>query len=130
MLREYLASGGFLFAEACCGRKGFDLAFRRIMKQVLPSQPLQRIDPNGSIFRIPNDVRTVGVTPTLAADLGRNATTPRLEGIDIDGHFTVVYSPYGLAGGWEMSPSPYAHGCNAVGSLQIGQNVLMYAVTQ
>lgn len=130
MLREYLASGGFLFAEACCGRKGFDLAFRRIMKQVFPSHPLQRIDPNGSLFRIPNDVRAVGVTPTLAADLGKNATTPRLEGIDMDDHFAVIYSPYGLAGGWEMSQSPYAHGCNAVGSLQIGQNVLMYAVTQ
>ncbi len=130
MLREYLASGGFLFAEACCGRKGFDLAFRRIMKQVFPSSPLQRIAPNNSLFRIPNDVRTVGVTPTLAADLGKNATTPRLEGVDMEGHFAVIYSPLGLAGGWEMSQSPYARGCNAAGSLQIGQNVLMYAVTQ
>ena len=130
MLREYLASGGFLFAEACCGRKGFDLALRKIMKQVFPQHPLQRIDPNGSIFRVPNDIRAVGVTPTFAADVGRNATIPRLEGIDMDGHFAVIYSPLGLAGGWEMSQSPYARGCNAAGSLQIGQNVLMYAVTQ
>ena len=34
-LRQYLQNGGFLFAEACCGRKGFDLAFRQAMKGVL-----------------------------------------------------------------------------------------------
>ena len=130
MLRKYLDSGGFLFAEACCGRKGFDLAFRRLMQQVLPSHALQRIAGNDTLFSIPNDVRTVGVTPTLAADLGKNASQPWLEGIDIEGHYAVIYSPLGLAGGWEMSQSPYARGCNSVGSLQIGQNVLMYAVTQ
>jgi hypothetical protein len=27
-LRRYLAQGGMLFAEACCGRKGFDASFR------------------------------------------------------------------------------------------------------
>ena len=130
MLRKYLNNGGFLFAEACCGRKGFDLAFRRLMQRVLPEQALRRLDVKDALFNVPNDVRTVGVTPTLAADLGKNSTPPWLEGIEIEGHYGVIYSPLGLAGGWEMSQSPYARGCNAVGSLQIGQNVLMYAVTQ
>ncbi|NQU38383.1 MAG: DUF4159 domain-containing protein [Lentisphaerae bacterium] len=130
MLRDYLNNGGFLFAEACCGRKGFDLAFRRLMQEIMPTRRLLRIDPKNSLFSLPNDVRTVGVTPTLAADLGKNTTSPWLEGLDMDGHFGVIYSPLGLAGGWEMSQSPYARGCNAVGSLQLGQNVLMYAVTQ
>ena len=38
--------------------------------------------------------------------------------------------PLGLAGGWEMSQSPYARGYNAVGAVKLGQNILMYAVTQ
>jgi hypothetical protein len=129
-LRNYLESGGFLFAEACCGRKGFDLAFRRLMQQVMPTRPLVRIAKDDPLFAVPNDVRTVGVTPTLAADLGESAVEPWVEGIDMDGHYGVIYSPLGLAGGWEMSQSPYARGCNAVGSLQLGQNILMYAVTQ
>ena len=37
--------------------------------------------------------------------------------------------PVGLGGGWEMSQSPYARGCNDVSSIKLGQNVLMYSVT-
>ena len=36
-LRSYLAPGGFLFGEACCGRKGFDAAFRRMIRAAMRS---------------------------------------------------------------------------------------------
>jgi len=42
----------------------------------------------------------------------------------------VIYSPYGLAGGWEMSQVPYADGYEDPDALKLGQNILMYAVTQ
>lgn len=129
-LRRYLTSGGFLFAEACCGRKGFDLAFRKTMQRVLPSRPLERIPQSSVVLTNPNEIRMVGATPTLAADLGKNAVGPWLEGVEIEGHLCVIYSPLGLAGGWEMSQSPYARGYNAVGAVKLGQNILMYAVTQ
>jgi hypothetical protein len=35
-----------------------------------------------------------------------------------------------MAGGWEMSQSPYARGYNDVGAIKLGQNILMLAVTQ
>ena len=35
-LRNYLRNGGILFANACCGRRAFDQAFRREMTRVLP----------------------------------------------------------------------------------------------
>ena len=129
-LRKYLENGGLLFAEACCGRKGFDQAFRRMIRQAMPSHSLQSIDEGDLVFTYPNDVRAVGVTPTLSADLGRAAIPPRVEGMDLDGHYAVIYSPLGMAGGWEMSQSPYAKGYNALGSVKLGQNILMYAVTQ
>jgi len=129
-LRKYLENGGFLFAEACCGRKGFDLAFRQLMKSVLPSNPLTPVAPTNPLFFTPNDVRKVGVTPMLQQDLNVTAIQPRLEGIEINGHFAVIYSPFGMAGGWEMSQSPYARAYDDVGSQKLGQNILMYAVTQ
>lgn len=129
-LRKYLMSGGLLLAEACCGRKGFDLAFRRLMQQVLPEHRLQRIPAGEILFSMPNDIRMLGVTPTLAADVGQAAIPPILEGVSMQGHYAVIYSPLALAGGWEMSQSPYAKGYNGVGCLKLGQNVLMYAVTQ
>jgi len=129
-LRKYLMNGGFLLAEACCGRKGFDLAFRRVISKALPSHRMERVSAGDDLLSFPSDVRMLGVTPTLAADVGQAAIPPMLEGIMVDGHYAVIYSPLALAGGWEMSQSPYAKGYNGVGSLKLGQNVLMYVVTQ
>ena len=129
-LRRYLENGGCLFAESCCGRKGFDLALRQILRKVLPAHRLERIRPDAAIFEDPNEITALGVTPTLASDMGKAAVAPFVEGIEIDGHYAVLYSRFGLAGGWEMSQSPYARGYNEVGAIKLGQNILMYAVTQ
>ncbi len=129
-LRTYLENGGFLFAEACCGRKGFDAAFRKIIRAVLPGHDLVRIPQDSPLFADPNKITQVGLTPALMEDLGKAKSEPGLFGIEIDGHYAVIYSPLGLAGGWEMSQSPYARGYNDIGSIQIGQNILMFSVTQ
>jgi len=129
-LKLYLKNGGFLFAEACCGRKGFDLAFRKLIASLFPANPLTRMPPSSQIFQYPNKVTTVGLTPTLTQDLGKSSGQPVLEAVTVDGHCAVVYSRFGMAGGWEMSQSPYARGYNEIGSLKIGQNILMYAITQ
>ncbi len=129
-LKKYLENGGFLLAEACCGRKGFDLAFRNIMAALFPGSPLKVISQDNAIFHMPNDVEKVGVTPVLQQALGMAVTRPKLEGVEVNGHVAVVYSPYGMAGGWEMSQSPYARGYDDVSSQRLGQNILMYSVTQ
>lgn len=129
-LKEHLLNGGFLFAEACCGRKGFDLSFRAHLRALMPEYPLRPVQPDSILLRFPSTIRRLSVTPALAAHLGGATTDPKLESAEIDGRYAVVYSPFGLAGGWEMSPNPYAHGYDADGSLQLGQNILMYAVTQ
>lgn len=129
-LREYLKKGGFLFAEACCGRRGFDVAFTREMKKVLPDYAFVPIAETDQMFGLPNAIKTLGVAPALAAQLGGKTTIPpNLLGIDLDGHYGVIYSPYGMAGGWEMAQNPYAHGYDDAGSLSLGENILMYAVT-
>jgi len=129
-LKRYLENGGFLFAESCCGRKGFDLSFRRLMMQVFPSKSLQGIPGTDILYATPNQLGNIGVTPQLSAQLGKSSVKPQLEGIEIDGHYGVIYSKFGMAGGWEMSQSPYALGYNDVGSIKLGQNILMYAITQ
>ena len=55
---------------------------------------------------------------------------PRLEGMKVGKNYAVLYSPYGLAGGWEMSQVPYADGYEDPDALKLGQNILMYAITQ
>ncbi|MEI6787840.1 MAG: DUF4159 domain-containing protein [bacterium] len=128
-LSKYLESGGFLFAEACCGRSDFDQAFRIELKRVLPDSPMVPVSPDDSIFTEPNRVKRMTVTPLLSGRLGRAVIEPRLEGVKLHGHYAVVYSPYGMAGCWEMSQNPYALGYNDSEAIRLGQNILMYAVT-
>lgn len=128
-LKKYLDNGGFLFAEACCGRKGFDLSFRQLMATIYPATPLKVIPQSCTVYRAPNDLKRVGVTPMMQQDLGQTTIAPRLEGLDFNGHYGVIYSPFGMAGGWEMSQSPYAKGYDDASSQKLGQNILMYAVT-
>lgn len=128
-LRRYLDNGGLLFGEACCGRKGFDASFREMIRSVLPDKPLVRIPLASGIFKEPNSIPAVGVTPALMQESGQARTDPLLMGVEINGNYGVIYSPLGLAGGWEMCQSPYARGLNDVSALQLGQNILMYSVT-
>ena len=131
LLQKYLLNGGFLFAEACCGRKGFDMAFREELKIILPQYPLKPIPPTSSVFEQPNKILSCGVTPALANQLGGAAAVkPNLQGVEVNGRYVVVYSPHGMAGGWECSQSPYAFGYNDTSALALGQNILLYAVTQ
>ena len=130
-LREYLKKGGLLFAEACCGRRAFGESLVRELRRVLPGHVLSPVPANSPLFSMPNVVREVGVTPALAAHLGnRPMVSPELQAIEMDGHYSVIFSPYGLAGGWELSPNPYAHGYDNAGSLALGENICMYAITQ
>jgi hypothetical protein len=128
-LKRYLENGGVLFAEACCGRKGFDLSFRQMIASVLPDRKLTRIPITASLFKEPNPITAVGVTPGLMQESGQARTEPVLMAVEINGNYGVIYSPFGLAGGWEMSQSPYARGLNDVGAIQMGQNILNYTVT-
>jgi hypothetical protein len=100
------------------------------MAAVFPGAPLKPIPQSNAVFRTPNDVQQVGVTPLLQQDLGVAVIQPRLEGVEVNGHVAVIYSPFGMAGGWEMSQSPYAKGYDDVSSQRLGQNILMYVVTQ
>lgn len=130
-LRQYLLNGGTLLAEACCGRRAFDAAFRQTMRRVLPERPLKEIAKNHLILNYPSKIERVGVTPALGAKLGgAEVTRPTLLGIDVDGHLAVIYSPYGLAGGWELTPNPYSHSYDQTGAYALGQNILLYAITQ
>lgn len=127
-LSKYLENGGFLFAEACCGRREFDQAFRNELQRVLPDAPLTPVSSDDSLFTEPNRVKRMTVTPLLSGRLGRSVIEPRLEGVKLHGHYAVVYSPYSMAGCWEMSQNPYALGYNDSEAIRLGQNILMYAV--
>lgn len=127
-LRRYLQAGGILFADACCGRLGFDAAFRREIAKVLPDARLERIPPDHPVYHTHFDIAQVNYTPRVREDYGP-FDTPELEGISIDGRLAVVYSRFDLGNGWEQFPHSYSYGLADEDALKIGTNLIVYAMT-
>lgn len=128
-LRTFLTRGGMLIAEACCGRRGFDLAFRETMRRVLPGSAFRQPPQGHALLSMPNRISRVGVTPAMAQQVGgESLIEPRLLMLEHQGHAAVIYSPLGLAGGWELSPSPYAFAYDDSDALRLGENILMYVM--
>ena len=127
-LRKYLKAGGMLVADACCGRFAFDTAFRRELAKALPENRLEQLPLDHPLYSIHEDIRTVEYTPRTREDYG-GIDAPTLEGITLDGRLAVVYSRFDLGDGWEQFPHPYAYGYSEKDALNIGTNLLVYAVT-
>jgi hypothetical protein len=128
IIRRYLKAGGMLIADACCGRLSFDGAFRREIAKVFPDRPLDQLPLDHPLYSIHYDIRNVEYTPRTREDFG-GIDAPTLEGISLDGRLAIVYSRFDLGDGWEQFPHPYSHGYSEEHALQIGTNLLVYAVT-
>ena len=135
-IRQYLYNGGFLFAEACCGRKEFDLAFRREIAKVLTEQTgregsLQTLPLDHPIYSVYNNIQRVQLTQAANfRSLGGQDNSPRLEGAVVNRRLAVVYSPLALNVGWRLKPVPYAVGYSPKSALELGINTVMYALAE
>jgi hypothetical protein len=109
LLQQYVEQGGFILAEACCGRKEFDEGFRDLMKELFPDNPLKPLPPEHPIWQahasIPPDVFP-------------------LEGIEYGCKTVVVYSPKDLSCLWESTPDQSAR---AQLAFRLGGNIIAYA---
>jgi hypothetical protein len=127
-LRAYLSGGGILIAEACCGRQAFDRAFRDLMALVLPGVAPEAPLRGHAIFSIPNAITQLTPTDALKQVSGKSLADPELLFWKVAGNVAVVYSPRGLAGGWELAQNPYSLGYTD--SLLLGENILMFVLTR
>jgi hypothetical protein len=59
----------------------------------------------------------------------RDLRAPYLEGISINGDLRVIYSPFDLEAGWEGTEHPLAQAYEPQSAVQLGVNLVMYAVT-
>ena len=127
-LKKYLKAGGLLLADSCCGRMAFDAAFRREIAKVLPEGKLEKLPPDHPLYHSHYDIKQVDYTPRVREDFGQ-FDAPELEGVTIDGKLAVIYSRFDLGNGWEQFPHAYSYGLKDESAMQIGTNVLVFAVT-
>ncbi len=128
MLRRYLSGGGFLLASPTSGRREFDRAFRRAMARVLPDHPLQPLPDEHPVYSILNRVPGVRYTDYVGA-IGEQPPALSLEGISLGGTTCVVYSPYGLGGGWRGFDHPFGRDVASADAVKLGVNIVLYGMT-
>lgn len=120
-LKKYLASGGFVLASAGCSSKEWDTAFRRELKQVLPDQPLARLEMKHAVFSTVNTITEL--------KLHHPAESPRLEGVQSGDRLVVIYSPHGLNDTAHTADCCCCGGNEISNSLDVNVNILVYALT-
>jgi hypothetical protein len=114
MLVKYVEQGGFVFAEACCGRQEFDAGFRALVNRLFnkdKEHPLRELRPDHPIY--------TAYFPLLA-DKNRP-----LYGIEFGCKTLIVYSPQPLAGWWEAGYNPKDAASKR--AFQLAGNVIAYA---
>jgi hypothetical protein len=109
ILKQYIEQGGFIFAEACCGRKEFDQGFRSLMADLFPENPLKRLPPEHPIWRA-----HAVIPPDAFA----------LEGIEYGCKTVVIYSPQDVSCQWESNQFQTGRGQLA---FRLGGNIIAYA---
>src|SRR5262249_20104967 len=119
-LRTFVQRGGLIFADALCASPQFAEAFRREMRRVLPGQALQQIPINDLIFTPGfggQDIRRVTRREAIRHRQGepleiklRENVEPVLEGIKLEDHYAVIFSPYDISCALERHASPQCRG--------------------
>lgn len=126
-LRNYLQSGGVLIGDASAGRKAFDTAFRRELKRVLPDNELKLLAHDNPLYQMPYQINKVSYTSAVQSVVG-GLDRPTMEGVEIEGQLSVIYSPLGLGNGWEKLGFAYNRGYADNDALRLGVNAIAYAL--
>jgi hypothetical protein len=138
-LQEFLQRGGTVLVDSICAAKPFATAFRREIAAALPGHPLERIPPNDPLFTNAYggfDVRRVMLRDPQAGEGGQplaarqRQVEPQLEGIQIDGRWAVIFSPYDISCALESHEALACRGYIQADAARIGLNVLLYSLNQ
>ncbi len=129
-LAAHLRRGGFLLADACCGRREFDAAFRALVARMFPEARLEKLPADHPLLagRPGFDLRRVGYKPAVLAE-HPELNTPELWGLSIDGRLVIVYSPYALGCGLD---GHVCYGCRGLvdeDARKLTANIILYALT-
>ena len=129
-LKRYLERGGFLFADACCGRGAFDKAFRRLMSDLFGSDALDPLPKTHPILsgQIGYDISHVTYQPIVRQERP-DLTRPELYGVEVNGRTAVVYSPYDIGCALEAHKGYHCRGYVTADAQRVGVNIVLYALS-
>ena len=139
-IRTFIENGGVLVADAICANDEFATSFRNEVKHIFPGKILSRIPPDHPLFTkeyLGHDLRTVALNEPRARRNPNDPLRPRtqqirplLEGVEMDGQFVVLFSPYDLSCALENRPSLECQGYAREDAAKLATNIMLYAMQQ
>lgn len=137
-LTDFIQHGGVIFGDAICSSTPFAEAFRRELQLLLPDKSWRKIPPDHPLysedyhgFKLPEvtlrSPRTRQEGEPLGADLEK--ITPVLEGLELEGRFVVIFSPYDLSCAMENHTTFDCRGYVREDAARLGINIILYALS-
>jgi hypothetical protein len=122
-LARYVADGGTILADACCGWKDFAESFRKEMSLIFSDRPLHKMLPDdpiySSYYKLSEFTYKKGDGSTYNAE-------PCLESIELGCRSGVIFSPCDLTCGWDGHEHPRGTRIVIDQARQIGANMITY----
>ncbi len=138
-IAEFVANGGFLFGDSICASQPFTVAIRRELAAIFPNAKLMRIPAEHPMFsdqfkgfdlssvELRHPPQEGGAGPAIAK---LERVTPVLEGVQIDGRFVAVFSPFDLSCALENPAAIDCEGYSHKDAARIITNIVLYAMQQ
>jgi hypothetical protein len=135
-LRFNLETGGTLLADACCGAKAFDGAFRPFIESVFADKKL-KLEPiplgddllsaalNGKVI---DKVKRRNARADGKPEAEFTESPPQLEGVKINGRWVVIYSRYDLGCALEKHASTDCLGHDYDSAVRLARAAVLYAL--
>ena len=124
-LARYVADGGTIIGDACCGWNDFAECFRREMESIFPGRPLRKMLPEEPVF---SSYYKLGAFTYKKGDGSTYDAEPCLEGIDFGCRTGVIFSPCDLTCGWDGHEHPRGVRVVIDQARQIGANMVTYVL--
>ncbi|MFO0808289.1 MAG: DUF4159 domain-containing protein [Gemmataceae bacterium] len=134
-LRANLKAGGLLFADACCGKREFDVAFRSFAAKLFRDAKLEAIPPNDDLYSAEINGRAITTVRVRREKPGGDGVEaefrdqpPYLEGIKVDGRWVVIYSKYDIGCALENHASSDCKGHDRASAYKLGTAAVLYSL--
>lgn len=124
-LARYVADGGTILGDACCGWTDFADAFRKEMELTFPGRPLRKMLPEEPVF---SSYYKLGAFNYKKGDGSQESGEPCLESIDFGCRSGVIFSPCDLTCGWDGHDHPRGTRVVIDQARQIGANLVTYVL--
>ena len=110
LIKRYIESGGFIFAEACCGRKPFDEGIKEWVQDLWPDAELKYLSAEHPVWTCYNTIQP--------------GEPYKLMGLELGCRTIMIFSPQDLSCHWESNN--FKHGPTKR-AFELGENIVAYA---